>query len=102
MASGDPKGDVGVAVQRAMDAADEYMSSWNARDQEGMAAALNYPHIRIAGGSVRIWETSDDAIVPGLWEYMEESEGWHHSRWDRREVVHAGPDKVHLDVQLRR
>jgi len=27
---------------------------------------------------------------------------WHHSEWDFREVITAGPAKVHLDVQFTR
>src|SRR6266567_3547514 len=27
---------------------------------------------------------------------------WHHSEWDSREVIAAGPTKVHLDVQFTR
>jgi hypothetical protein len=28
--------------------------------------------------------------------------GWHHSAWDFRRVIAAGPGKVHLDVQFTR
>ena len=27
---------------------------------------------------------------------------WDHSEWDRREVIHAGPDKVHIDTRFTR
>jgi hypothetical protein len=27
---------------------------------------------------------------------------WDHSAWDRREVIHAGPDKVHIDTRFTR
>ena len=23
---------------------------------------------------------------------------WHHSAWERREIIHAGADKVHIDT----
>jgi hypothetical protein len=27
---------------------------------------------------------------------------WHHSAWERREIIHAGADKVHIDTQFTR
>jgi len=27
---------------------------------------------------------------------------WDHSAWERREVIHAGPDKVHFDTRFSR
>ena len=27
---------------------------------------------------------------------------WDHSAWERREVIHAGPDKVHIDTRFTR
>ncbi|MCP4003831.1 MAG: hypothetical protein GY725_06510 [bacterium] len=90
-----------AAIQQAMLASDAYMKAWNARDQEGMADACNFPHVRIASGQVRIWPARADSIVPGLFDYMVE-QGWHHSEWGHRKVVHAGTDKVHLDVEFNR
>ena len=28
--------------------------------------------------------------------------GWHHSGWDRRNIVHASESKVHVDTQFTR
>jgi hypothetical protein len=90
------------SVQAALRAADSYMDAFNAHDQEGMADACNFPHVRIAGGSVRIWQTRNESMIPGLFDWLKEAEGWHHSRWNHQNVVHAGPDKVHLDVSFSR
>ncbi|MGH9845390.1 MAG: hypothetical protein ACREEM_42295 [Blastocatellia bacterium] len=27
---------------------------------------------------------------------------WHHSRWDRRRIVHAAADKIHVDTKFTR
>jgi hypothetical protein len=27
---------------------------------------------------------------------------WHHSGWNRRKVIHAGKDKVHIDTRFTR
>ena len=89
-------------TEAALAAADAYMNAFNARDQQGMADACNYPHVRIASGQVRIWQTPEESIIPGLFEWLEQKEGWHHSRWNHRNVIHARPDKVHLDVAFTR
>ena len=27
---------------------------------------------------------------------------WHHSKWDRRRIIHATADKIHVDTQFTR
>ena len=38
---------------------------------------------------------------PGMFERGPLAD-WHHSAWERREVIHAGADKVHLDTRFTR
>jgi hypothetical protein len=91
-------------VDAAMRVTDEFMATFNARDAAGHAGTLAYPHVRLASGTVLIWGDIDEAIrdmgvaIAALTERL----GWHHSEWDRREVIHAGEDKVHLDVAFTR
>ena len=79
---------------------DAFLATFNAGDAAGHARTLAYPHVRLAGGSVRIWHDVDEATAamrlaaPALRQQV----GWDHSRWDHRRVVHVGPGKVHLDV----
>jgi hypothetical protein len=97
-AMGEPSPEVELAIDAAMAAADAYMEAFNARDQEAMADSCNFPHVRIASGNVVVWHDREQSIVPGMFDMLEQIEGWHHSRWDHRDVIHARPDKVHLDV----
>jgi hypothetical protein len=72
-------------------------------DASGHARTLAYPHVRFASGRVRIWESLEEATAA-----MEQgmaairASGWDHSAWDHRTVIHAGADKVHLDMQFTR
>ena len=88
------------SVAGAMAALDSFMAALNRRDEPALNAALHFPHVRLASGTVRTWET------PGSYRIADflgrAGDGWHESRWDDRRVVHAGPDKVHLDVQFSR
>ena len=91
-------------VDAAMATADEFLATFNALDAAGHAATLAYPHVRLASGTVRIWETIEEATAQmetsmGL---LRDRIGWDHSRWDHKKLIHAGEKKVHLDVQFTR
>ncbi|MCU1450977.1 MAG: hypothetical protein JWP02_3147 [Acidimicrobiales bacterium] len=92
------------AVAGAMAVTTDFLDSFNAGDAAGHAATLAYPHVRLASGRVRIWQTLDEGVaamqasIPAL----RDRAGWHHSEWDHRRVIHASPSKVHLDVQFTR
>jgi hypothetical protein len=86
--------------QAAMQCLDDFMSAWNARDVAAFAATFNYPSVRIASGKVRIIEGAQ-SHRPDMFELMA-AQGWHHSGWDRRNVIHSGDDKVHFDTRFTR
>lgn len=88
----------------ALRATDAFLQSFNARDAAGHARTLAYPHVRLAGGAVRIWQSVEQA-VPAMERAitaLREQAGWDHSLWDHRRVIHSRPEKVHLDVQFTR
>ena len=88
------------SVAAAMAALDRFMAALNHRDEPALNAALHFPHVRMASGRVTTWDT------PGTYRIADflgrSGDGWNESRWDERRVIHAGPDKVHLDVQFSR
>jgi hypothetical protein len=91
-------------VAMAMATADEFLATFNAMDAAGHAATLGYPHIRLASGTVRIWETIGEATaqMESNMHLLKDRTGWDHSEWDHKKLIHAGPGKVHLDVQFTR
>jgi hypothetical protein len=75
------------------------MTALNASDEPALLATLHFPHYRLAGGNMRLWDQ------PGadLGDFLARAGAdWHHSQWDFRRVIAAGPAKVHLDVQFTR
>lgn len=90
------------AIVAAMASLDDYMNAFNARDPKAWAATLNYPHVRIASESVRVWETEADFAGYMDFNAFAQRFGWDRSAWDTREVVQAGPDKVHIAVTFSR
>jgi hypothetical protein len=92
------------AVTGAMAVTDAFLATFNACDARAHAATLAYPHVRLASGRLRLWQDAAEA-APAMEQGMaalRERARWHHSEWDHRRVIHAGPDKVHLDVQFTR
>ncbi len=87
------------AIDAAMRVLDEFMAAFNARDLPAFEATFNFPSIRLASNTLRIIERGDqrpDMFVSGA---LRE---WDHSAWEHRRVIHAGPDKVHLDTRFTR
>lgn len=86
----------------ALNALDEFMDAFNARDPKAWAATLNYPHVRVASGSLRVWETEADFAEYMDFDAFATRFGWDHSAWDSREIVQSGKDKVHVVVRFSR
>lgn len=87
----------------ALHTMDVFMATFNEGDARGHCATFAYPHVRLASGQVRIWDSIDEAI-PQMERAIAwlRSQGWTHSDWDHRRMVHISEKKVHMDVQFRR
>jgi hypothetical protein len=78
---------------------DRHIAGLNARDPDAIAATLHFPHYRLAGSGMRIWDGPERYFA----DFRERAgSDWHHSAWDFRNLIAASPDKVHLDVQFTR
>jgi hypothetical protein len=88
-----------AAIAAALAVLDAHIAALNARDERALVATLHFPHFRLTGGRMKIWERPDSYLKDF---YARAGEDWHHSAWDFRNVIAAGPDKVHLDVQFTR
>ena len=88
------------ATRDARSAVEAFFEGFNARDDDAMRAAMNFPHVRLASGRVRTVERAEDFSTP--FGRLAEIEGWDHSTLDACELIHAGEDKVHFDVTFSR
>ena len=84
----------------AMKCLDEYMTTWNSKDTVAWERTFHFPHYRLASGKMTVLERPG-LQSPKLFETMTAS-GWHHSKWDRRKIIHATPDKIHVDTKFTR
>ena len=87
------------AIEAATRVLDDFMTAFNARDIEAFEATFNFPSVRLASQGLVILKPGDmkrERFTTGALA------DWDHSKWDRREVIHAGPDKVHIDTRFTR
>jgi len=86
-------------VAAAQTVLDDFMAAFNARDVTAFEATFNFPSVRLASGRLVTLNAGD--MRPERFSEGALAE-WDHSAWDRREVIHAGPDKVHIDTRFTR
>ena len=87
------------AIAAAMSVLDRHMAALNSGDAAALAKTLHFPHFRLAGGQMQIWQSPDSYLQDF---HARAGEGWHHSAWDFRNPISTSVDKVHLDVQFTR
>lgn len=82
-----------------MECLDDFLAAFNARDVAAFEATFNFPSVRLASNTLTMIEPGHHR--PGMFDRGALAE-WDRSAWERREVIHAGPDKVHLDTRFTR
>ena len=89
--------------EAAIQATDNFMKAFNAKDAVEWAATLNYPHVRFSNGAVTTWNSEE--------EYAETTKkrfptlianGWHHTVLVKREVTLSSEDKIHVSIEFER
>jgi hypothetical protein len=87
------------AVAAAQKVLDDFLAAFNARDVAAFEQTFNFPSVRLASEGLVTINPGD--MKPERFTTGALAE-WDHSKWDRREVIHAGPDKVHIDTRFTR
>jgi len=86
-------------IAAAMQCLEDFMAAFNARDLPAFEATFNFPSVRLASNTLRIINRGDQ--TPEMFTTGALAD-WDHSAWERREVIHAGADKVHLNTRFTR
>ncbi|MBN9557029.1 MAG: hypothetical protein J0I26_05805 [Alphaproteobacteria bacterium] len=88
-----------ASIAAAQKVLDDFMAAFNARDIAAFEATFNFPSVRLASNTLTIIEKGFHK--PEMFTKGALSE-WHHSGWDRRAIIHAGAEKVHIDTRFTR
>lgn len=86
-------------IAAAMACLDDFMAAFNGRDVKAFEATFNMPSIRLASNTLVIIE--EGYHQPEMFDRGPLAD-WDHSAWERREIIHAGADKVHIDTRFTR
>ena len=86
-------------VAAATQCLDNFMIAFNARDIAALDATFNFPSVRLASNTMTLIERG--SRKPEMFSTGAFAD-WHHSAWERREVIHAGSAKVHFDTRFTR
>jgi hypothetical protein len=86
-------------IAQAMAVLDEHMAALNAQNDSRLFATLHFPHYRLAGGRMQVWESPDSYLADF---HARVGTGWHHTLWDFHNVIVGSPEKIHFDVQFTR
>ncbi|MDP1736821.1 MAG: hypothetical protein Q8L23_05215 [Caulobacter sp.] len=87
------------AIAAAQAVLDAFMAAFNARDIDAWQKTFNFPSVRLASNTLTIIDA--DYHKPEMFGSGALTE-WDHSAWERRKVIHAGSDKVHIDTRFSR
>ena len=82
-----------------MEVLDRHFLALNAGDAAALADTLHFPHYRLGGVRMQVWEHPDSYLRDFRSRAGSE---WHHSTWDSRNAIAASEDKVHIDAQFTR
>ena len=86
-----------IAVQAARDVMQAHIDGLNARDEKRIAATLHFPHYRLSGPDLKIWQSPDSYFA----DFHERAGGnWERSSFDDIRIVQASDSKVHIDAQI--
>jgi hypothetical protein len=92
-----------TAETAGMDCARAFIDAFNAQDHEGLSRTLNYPHVRLANDRfVTVASAEDFVALSQRGKARLEEEGWNHTVLATIEVIHSGPDKVHMALNIDR
>lgn len=89
----------GHAEDAAMACLDAFMTAFNARDIGAFEKTFNFPSIRLASNTLRIINLGDQSQATFEQAALKD---WDHSAWEKREIIHSGPDKVHINTRFTR
>ena len=79
---------------------DDYMTAWNQKDLPAWERTFHFPHYRLASGNMSALERPGLQDATKVWASA--GKDWHHSKWDRRRIIHATGVKVHVDTRFTR
>ena len=85
------------AISAALEVMDRHLSALNEHNTLELAATMHFPHFRLVGTSLKVWETAD--------LYFDDfraraGESWAYTKLSSITPISATTNKVHLDIRV--
>lgn len=94
-----------AAIERSVFAVmDKFLESYRQADAKAEEATYQFPHYRLANGVMSVWDRPGaevEAWMNGTYATLR-SQGYDHSSWTRRKIIHMSDSKVHVDTEFTR
>lgn len=74
-----------------------HLDGLNARDNKAIAESLHFPHYRLSGGCLTVWDTPNTYFENFL---ARAGKDWGYTEWGEINPIRSSVDKVHLDVKV--
>ena len=87
--------------QACMSVLDRFMNGLNHYDAQAMDSAMHFPHVRFAGGQIKIYPQAGDNPMD-LFERLRREDDWKYSRWVSRELMQCSDIKAHYALSYTR
>lgn len=88
-----------AAIKAALGVMTDHITALNAGDEARLAATLHFPHYRLSGAALKVWDNADRY----LFDFRARvGAAWARSTFDDIRVMAASDAKVHLDTQVNR
>jgi hypothetical protein len=78
---------------------DAHFAALNALDVNALACTLHFPHYRMSGTRLKVWDNHAHYLDDFL---QRAGDDWGYSRCNDIRVVHSSDNKVHLDLEIQR
>ncbi|MES2185426.1 MAG: hypothetical protein V4505_12815 [Pseudomonadota bacterium] len=80
---------------------DRFMDALNAYDAGSMDATMHFPHVRFAGGRIKVYQQAGDNPMD-LFDRLRAEDDWKYSTWRTRELVQFSDTKAHVALSYTR
>src|SRR5450830_1136296 len=87
--------------QACMKTLDDFMAALNAYDAAAMDATMHFPHLRFAGGQMKMYQAPGSNPMD-LFTKLRNEDHWKYSTWDQRELIQFNEKKAHYALSYTR
>ena len=87
------------AISAAVEVVDRQLSALNEQNTFELAATMHFPHFRLVGTNLKVWETADLYFD----DFRDRAgESWAYTKLASITPISATANKVHLDIRVNR